>query len=239
MCWHESSLRKGSDNMKSHSQSAGLAPLRGFSLVELLVVVALLSVLLVFGTTLFRNMGQAEGRTGGRDMVLAALSSAQIEAISSGKPVAFAMMPYQQGRPEQQGRAFATFQLRRDAVTGDYSVEEQTSRWRQLPPRVIFSEGVVMNEGSLNPFPEDEIIEVDVRTLDGTRMSVAAAAIVFGADGGVEWPSSSGDLEVQLDEGEVRDGNLVYARSQLADWSKREVIVIGRQTGRARYVDTQ
>ena len=107
-------------------------PQKGFSLVELLVVMAIMSVLLVMGASLFRNVGQGESREAVRSLVLAGLNNAQTRAVSSGEPVAMVMMPYEEGQVDQLGRAFTLFEVTQDDVTDEFESGKQLRRWAAL-----------------------------------------------------------------------------------------------------------
>ena len=212
---------------------------QGFSLVELLVAIGIVTVLLVMGAALFRNSGQSESRQAARSLILAGLNAAQTKALASGEPVALVMMPYEQGWEGQLGRAFTLFEVRRDDVTGDFVAGEQIRRWTQLPGRFIFSKGTTVSSAGQNAFHEDPVVNVTVRDKRGGQVRADMPAIIFGGSGAVLWPAGSGELELHLMEGAVRNNMAVGVESQMSDWASREVFVIGRQTGRARFLQTR
>ena len=213
---------------------------KGFSLVELLVAMGIMATLLILGTSLFKQVGQGKSREAVRALILAGLNTAHSRALASGRPVAFVMTPYDQGRESELGRSFTLYEVRQDEVTGEFEAGEQLRRWALLPGRFIFSEGDTVSGGGQNAFNQSPVVSISVRDdARGQRRDVQMPAIIFGDTGRVIWPSGSAELELHLTEGAVTGGVAVAASDGLGDWTKRDIFVIGRQTGRARYLQTQ
>lgn len=59
---------------------------RGFTLVELMVAMAIFGILVAFGTMPMRNYQRAQEHTGAAREVVAALRNAQVRAVSEGTP---------------------------------------------------------------------------------------------------------------------------------------------------------
>lgn len=211
----------------------------GFSLIEVLVVVGIMATLLVLGSSLFRQAGQSESREAVRSLILSGLNNAQSSALSSGEPVAIVMTPYEQGLEEQLGRSFAIFEVRQDDVTGDFEAGRQLRRWTSLPGRFIFSKGSTVSDSGQNAFGQSSVVSIPVVVEQSSRRSVDMPAIIFGGTGNVLWPSGDGELELHLVEGSVSGGSAFVTNDNNDDWRKREVFVIGRQTGRARFLQTR
>lgn len=212
----------------------------GFSLTELLVVMGIMAVLLVLGVSLFRNMGRGQSQQAVRSLLLAGLNNAQTRALSSGEPVAMVMTPYDTGREDQLGRSFTLFEVREDDVTGEYVAGKQLRRWAPLPGRFIFSKGLTVSGGGQNAYDQPPVVSIEVS--DGrtaNKATVEMPAIIFGGTGSVVWPAGDAELELHAMEGAVIDGRVAAAGEASFNWRKREVIVIGRQTGRARFLQTQ
>lgn len=213
---------------------------KGFSLVEVLVVMAIMAAMLVLGVSLFGGMGKSEGREAVRNLLLAGLNNAQTRALASGEPVAFVMTPYEQGLEDRLGRSFTLYEVRQDEVTGSFEAGRQLRRWADLPRRFIFSKGTTVSDGGQNAFDQPPVVTIEVREAQqGGRRTVEMPAIVFGGSGSVIWPAGEGELELHLTEGAVQTGVAVGTGDEANDWRKREVILIGRQTGRARYLQTR
>lgn len=213
---------------------------KGFTLVEVLVVMGIMAVLLVMGAYLFRGTGKGESREAVRSLLLGGLNNTQTRALASGEPVAMVMTPYDEGIEDRLGRSFTIFEVRQDDVTGDFIAGKQLRRWAELPGRFIFSKGDTVSSSGQNAFDQDPVVTIRVRddNSQGER-SIEMPAIIFGGSGSVIWPSGEAELELHVGEGKVQNGVAVATGSENNDWRKREVIIIGRQTGRARYLQTQ
>lgn len=212
----------------------------GFSLTEILVVMSIMVVLMVMGVSLFRNMGRGESQQAVRSLLLAGLNNAHTRALSSGEPVAMVMTPYDTGREGQLGRSFTLFEVREDDVTGEFVAEKQLRRWALLPGRFIFSKDLTVSGEGQNAFDQPAVVSIEVS--DGrspNKTTVEMPAIIFGGTGSVVWPAGDGELELHAMEGAVVNGQVTAVGEASSDWRKREVIVIGRQTGRARFLQTQ
>lgn len=232
MCWHLASAESPLENVKKESKS-------GFSLVELLVVIGIISVFLVLAASMFKGVGQGESRQAVRSLLLAGLNNAQTRAVASGEPVALVMTPYDQGLDRQLGRSFTLFEVRQDDVTGDFEAGRQMRRWATLPGRFIFSKGNTVSAGGQNAFDQPAVVSISVRDEQSAgKRTVSMPAIIFGPSGNVIWPAGEAELELHLTEGAVEGGVAVGTGNELNDWRMREVIVVGRQTGRARYLQT-
>ncbi|MDQ8192043.1 pilus assembly FimT family protein [Roseibacillus persicicus] len=212
----------------------------GFTLIEVLVVMGIMAVFLVMGAFLFQGAGKSESRDAVRSLLLAGLNNAQTRALSSGEPVAMVMTPYDQGLEDRLGRAFTLFEVRQDDVTGDFIAGKQLRRWADLPGRFIFSKGGTVSDSGQNAFDQEAVVTISVRDDNSPqKRSVEMPAIIFGSTGSVIWPSGEAELELHVGEGTVQNGVAVGTGADNNDWRKREVIIIGRQTGRARYLQTQ
>ncbi|MBK1833319.1 pilus assembly FimT family protein [Roseibacillus ishigakijimensis] len=213
---------------------------QGFSLIEIIVVMGIMALLLVLGTALFRGVGRGEGREAVRSLVLGGLNNAQSRALSTGEPVALVMTPYDQGREDQLGRSFTLFEVRQDEVTGQFEAGQQLRRWAMLPERFIFSKGSTATAGGQNAYDQSNVVRIVVQdSKEGGRRTVEMPAIIFGSSGRVIWPTGEGELELHIGEGKVQNGIALATGADNNDWRKREVFLIGRQTGRARYLETR
>ncbi|MDD3155320.1 MAG: GspH/FimT family protein [Victivallaceae bacterium] len=115
-----------------------------FSLVELIVVVALMAMLLLLAMPAFRRLMVGDAVTGGARNLFAALTKARTEAIMSGKPVAV-LIPWgtlnstpTEYRQEYWFRAFAVAPVVKNA--SDWVID--TTRlnllsFHTLPPGVV------------------------------------------------------------------------------------------------------
>lgn len=199
----------------------------------------IMAALLVLGASLFSGLGKGESRQAVRSLLLAGLNNAQTRALSSGEPVALVMTPYDQGRNGQLGRSFTLYEVRQDEVTKEFVAGKQLRRWAELPGRFIFSKGGTVSSSGQNAFDQPAVVRITVldEKSEGRR-AIDMPAIIFGGTGSVLWPAGEGELELHVTEGSVEAGLAVATGEELNDWRKREVILVGRQTGRARYLQT-
>lgn len=203
-------------------------------------MIGVMSLLLVAGAAVMVGAGRGEERQASRSLILAALTNARTRALTSGEPYGVALAPYEAGREDFLGKALSIFQVREDEATDGWQVEKQTRRWVVLPGRMIFSKGATVNQGAQNAFTEPPVLEVTMRIPGSAEGgTVEMPAIIFGSSGNVVWPQGSGELELHLSEGSVQPNQKVITDDQLNEWQKREVFIVGRQTGRARYLRTQ
>lgn len=200
----------------------------------------IMAMLLVMGAALFSNAGQGEGRQAVRSLVSGLLINAQNKALTSGEPVAVVMMPYESGREDQLGRAFTVFEVRQDDATGNFIAGRQERRWIELPNRFIFSKGDPLSRGGQNAFHQPPVVQVTVPNPKTSGRSIAEMpAIIFGPSGNVIWPAGSGELELHIGEGVIRNGLAVATGESATNYNQLEIFVIGRQTGRARILETE
>ena len=131
-------------------------------------------------------------------------------------------------------------EVNHDDVTGSFTAGKQLRRWAVLPGRFVFSRGSTVSASGQNAYAQPNVVSVSIRQGDGLgRGAIEMPAIIFGGAGNVIWPSGEAELELHLMEGKIVDGKVTATSVGNDEWQKREVIVIGRQTGRARYLQTQ
>lgn len=212
----------------------------GFSLLELVFVIGLMSLLLILGASALVRTGEGEARQAARALVLGMMTNARARALTQGEFFAVVMCPYQQGRQELLGRGLTVCEVREDETTGQWEVVKQVRRWTALPGRMIFSGGGTVNQGGQNAFLQNPVLKMPVRISGAAELArVEMPAVIFGASGNVVWPQGSGELELHLSEGAVLPNLEVRTVDEVSEWEKREVFIIGRQTGRARYLRTR
>ena len=213
---------------------------KAFSLVELIAVMGVIVLLLALGTGLYRQTENATSRKAVRSLLLGGLNTARTRALATGESVAFVMTPYEQGRENHFGRGFSLFEVKQDEVTREFEAGTQLRRWSLFPGRFIFSKGTTMSSGGQNAFDQSGVLTVNVRDGNGGQtLRVEMPAIIFGPSGNVIWPTGGGELELQLTEGSVDSGIAVATRDGQDNWRLREVCIVGRQTGRARFIETR
>ncbi len=193
-----------------------------FSLIELLVVVAMIGLLLSFMGPAIEGLAGAGGRKGGVTIVMNTLEQARVTAIQRGREVVVVFWK-KNGIGEQD----AMMVLQR---TDGIPPWEPVSRWVKLPKGVLFHSG---DEESriLDGSALDAITGLELDALPGKPDEAALGVIHFTKTGAVQAPNHSNGLRVAITEGQrAADGVLADKRHEKGGY---EVISIARFTGRA------
>jgi prepilin-type N-terminal cleavage/methylation domain-containing protein len=145
----------------------------GFSLIELLTVIAIMGVLAGMGLTMGPGLLKSSAMSGGLSQVASALSLARSEAIRSRKPTCFVIAPVS---PLDEKSYVAYSILQRDSLVGtNYTY---VRRWEKLPQSVLFKPDQMTGNNQLAtnnfPYPTDA----------GTGRQMYC--ICFQADGGLD-----------------------------------------------------
>ena len=141
----------------------------GFSLIELLTVIAIMGVLAGMGLTMGPGLLKSSAMSGGLSQVASALSLARSEAIRSRKPTCFVIAPES---PLDEKSYVAYSILQRDSLVGtNYTY---VRRWEKLPQSVLFKLDRMTGATNYFPYPTD--------AGKGEQMY----CICFQADGGLD-----------------------------------------------------
>lgn len=211
-----------------------LRPGRGFTLMEVVAVVAVIGILLAVGAGGFLATGTSERRVA-RGEILAMLTRARSHAIASGTPTAMAMIGPGAGPEEMRGKAVTIFEVKQDVASGRWEVAGRMRRWAFLPGATILMGG--SGEGGRNIMDGAAGLRVEVPSgAGGGKDEIAAPFVVFDATGAVIHPSGSGRLEIHIGEGVIRDGLLTVTSKTSSGQAITDRVVLSRLTGRARSV---
>lgn len=215
---------------------------RGFTLMEVLVVVAVIGILLVVGAGAYSSTGTSERRVA-RAEIQGMLTRARSHAISSGVPTALVVVGLTSGPDKMRGRALTLFEVKRDATGEKWEAGEQLRRWVYLPGATLLIDGSLVGATSgkgSNLLDEAILLPVGVPAESGGRkVDVDASFVVFEATGAVSHPAGSGRIEFFIGEGVWRSGSVTVTGKSASGQAIADRVVLSRLTGRAQSVTSK
>lgn len=200
----------------------------GYSLVELLAVVAIVSLLAVLTVPALRGFADSVGRRGTVSLVMNTLDVARVAALESGRDVYVVLC--RQAAPEED-RMLVLREA--DTANGKYV---PITKWIKLPKGMLF----------YDPSTGPGILDARVGGFDRTRSPISIpedtslpegkglVVMKFNSRGQITYPST-GKLWLHISEG-VRDRSGGEARAEKKEAGKLpfETIIIAKYTGRAQ-----
>ena len=204
---------------------------RGFSLIEVLVVVAILGILLSFMGPEVEGLASPAGRKGAVTIVMNTLEQARVASIQKGRDVVVVFWK-KNGTTTQFDEQDAMIVLQWNEADTAW---EPLSRWVKLPKGVLFHGADSQSAIFTNTELFSSLPDVKNDTLPGVNNLATVdphlRSVRFSSTGSVKSPPSS-QLIVSLTEGQRTSGS----DSLIVDKQKgnlREVISLARYTGRA------
>lgn len=199
----------------------------GFSLVELLTVVATTAILVTLAIPVISGFTSSTGRKGAVTIVMNTLEQARVSAIETGHEVAVVFWKKNGTDPSQPDEQDAMLILRKN----DAEAWAPITRWIKLPRGVLFhgedSESKILYDNSGLAAVSDTTID----SLPGRPSKSNLGAVHFSSTGAVQLPSTSNGLRVALTEGQ-RGANQSLIVNKQKDGG-HEIISLARYTGRA------
>ena len=208
--------------------------MHGFTLIEILSVVAIISVLLVAAVPIFANSSNS-ARQASREIIKAHIQQARAHAIATGVATAVAI-PELSSDDELGASAMTLFEVEK-GTTGLYipltdasGNDEQLQRWEKLPGNFHFLTGT--ETGSTHSTVMDTAPTMDTNF----KESISTKAIIFAPNGQIVRPASGTAIIIAIAQGVKRnnaltltdknDGELVF-----------EIFEVNRLTGRTRFIE--
>jgi len=177
---------------------------RGFSLIEMLVVMMIVGTLMVIGLNIFGKTAASSRRTA-TDQFTAAVEQARTAAITRRKPVILAVAPPIPGDKDQTTR-YGLFEV--DSLPDNPGLIEarQVQRWNLMPDGVLFFGGDI--DGLRNVLDEDQ---AQLKWKNGENQAFVHA-LAFNSRGGLAWPTGSDSVAVKIGTGVYQNGKPIETR---------------------------
>lgn len=202
-----------------------------FSLVELVVVIAIIMLLTVAGIRLLRDTG-AQARRTATDSITGLIEEARTTALTTRKPVVLAIAE-PGDLPTDDGRCMVGLFRLESWPDGSAPLDGVLlKRWLTLPNGVVLLPGGV--SGLRNPRDEAEAL---IRYVSAKKVIEARCHILaFNTRGGLLSPAGSDPVALRIAEGSYR-GRQPSANAKRADRVAENTLKIGRITARPYHLD--
>ena len=208
--------------------------LNAFSLIELLVVMAIISILLVAAVPIFSNSFNNARQTS-REIVKAHLQQARAHAIASGTATAIAI-PVLNSGAALGARGISLFEV--ENQTGIYLPLKDSAgddrllqRWEKLPGNFHFlsSSQVSSAQKTIVDAPQTLATKYRSQALD-------CHFIVFSPHGQIVHPASGTPILIALAQA-GRQGNSLTLTQKNAGKPVFDIFQVNRLTGRTHFID--
>ncbi|MES2921668.1 MAG: prepilin-type N-terminal cleavage/methylation domain-containing protein [Verrucomicrobiota bacterium] len=207
----------------------------GFSLIEMMVVIAILVTLMSAGVSLLSGSG-SQSRKAGTDMLTGLIEQARTTAITSRSYVILAIAEPGDLPSSDERCRIGLFKV--DDEWPDASATPNPlkctllSRWQTVNTGIALIGDKV--DGLPNPLDESEI----TISYGGTKnLSVKVHAIAFNSRGGLHYPSGSTPIAIRIAEGGYRGGKATPNKRGSMQSITENRLKIGRVTARPYRID--
>lgn len=175
----------------------------GFSLVELLVVVAIIGILAAAGSRMLGNSGTSKAR-GGIEALHSTFSQARTQAVlKRSRSRVVLQNEYREARPSEYLRSFAVVLEDAEAAGG----WRQVSSWQKLPESVFYLEGRSNPDGTMPVDQGGSVVDCGYFEFQPNGQRSGPARVVVS-----EGQMQAGTFEERRDE--YRMGFMVYPMGQ-------------------------
>lgn len=209
-------------------------PRCGFSLIELLVVLMIVSVMLVIAVPAFSNASN-QARRASKEIIKAHLRQARAHAITTGHPTAVAIPSLDSG-PELGGRSLSLFEV--EPQDGGFVPRTSANgRDRMLQRREVlpgdFHLVPAAAIGAATPTLLDQPASL---VTDQGGQPLTCHLVVFSTDGRAIWPPPGTPINIAIARATRRGGSLLLTERS-GGRPVFELFQINRLTGRTRPIE--
>jgi prepilin-type N-terminal cleavage/methylation domain-containing protein len=209
---------------------------RAFSLIEMMVVIAILVTLMTAGVSLLNGTG-AQSRKTGTDMLTGLIEQARTTAITSRSYVVLAIAePGDLPASDERCRIglFKVNEVWPDAAATPSPLKcTLLNRWQTLNTGILLIPGDVAKL----PNPLDEKSEITISYGGTKNLSVKVHAIAFNSRGGLHYPAGSTPVAIRIAEGGYRGGKATPNERGSEKSIAENRLKIGRVTARPYRID--
>ncbi|TAG09132.1 MAG: type II secretion system protein [Verrucomicrobia bacterium] len=203
-----------------------------FTLIEMLTVVAIVSILMVSGISLLKDTG-AQSRRAGTEMLIGMIEQARYQAMVTRRDVILAILEPNDlplGRTDNQLRIgmFSVNETDPTEKETERVPHTQLQRWRSFNTGIILGSG--QYDGMSNPMDAAQIPITYKR--GATRESITVHALVFNSRGRLTYPAGSTPLILRIAAGTYRDNRPVVNAPNDGSPLPETRVKLGRITAR-------
>ncbi len=212
-----------------------------FSLVELLAVMAIISVLLVAAVPIFSNSSNT-ARLASREIITAHLQQARAHAIASGTATAI-VVPEISASTDLGARSVSLFEVEKDE-TGNYKPakeqdasgnptpeDAQLQRWEKLPGNFHFLTAALVSSGKATLMDTTDRLATNYK-----GRAISGHFIVFGPSGQIVRPIAGTPIRIAIAQA-TRSGESLALTQRGGSRPVFELFEVNRLTGRTREVE--
>jgi prepilin-type N-terminal cleavage/methylation domain-containing protein len=190
---------------------------RGFSLVEVLTVVAIIAIMMSLMAPAISGFSSTAGRRGAVNLVMNTIDQARVAALEQGREVQ--VIFWRREFPEKDA-----IMIRRKNDSGQW---DALTRWQSLPSGVLLHKP---EKGSSHVFHTSPGDKVNTTDLPGNPQLTSLGLIEFTPRGTIITPRGSDDPMVILTEG-TRETESIISQNKQQNGGF-EIISVARYTGR-------
>ena len=207
---------------------------RGFTLLELLVVIGIISILLVAVIPAVTSLSKSSGRKGALSNLLGAIEQARALAIKDGRSTYVAFVTSSIPATLEQEYAYRAYAIFEDDASNP-NTQVQVTNWKKLPIGISFRAKNSAAVTSVTANGNGEYTLPLQFSPGGTSTPASCHCIEFTPAGEVLYPSGSNPIVLGVFEGTVTGGveTSTSRKDAAGEPLATEYIQIARLTGRA------